>query len=295
MSSLVDNLLKKGLINPPKFLENTVQYEVMMGSFAYGVSNDMSDVDAYGFAIPPKHYIFPHLKGVIPGFDKQVQSFDQFQQHHVKDKDTKKEYDFSIYSIVKYFRLCADNNPNMIDSLFVPRRCIIHSTQVGEHVRENRKLFLHKGSWHKFKGYAYSQMHKIKIKNPEPGSKRYDMVQQYGYDLKFAYHVVRLMNEIEQILMEKDLDLERNREQLKAIRRGEWTQDQIESYFESKEKNLEELYVKSDLPHTCEEDSVKKVLLECLEIHFGNLDNCYKDNSKAVEALRQIANIYSKF
>ena len=29
---------------------------------------------------------------------------------------------------------------------------------VGNLVREKRKLFLHKGAWPKFKGYAYSQL-----------------------------------------------------------------------------------------------------------------------------------------
>jgi hypothetical protein len=57
-----------------------------------------------------------------------------------------------------------DNNPNMIDSLFVPRRCILHTTQIGEHVREYRKEFLHKGSWHKFKSYSFSQIHKLRTK-----------------------------------------------------------------------------------------------------------------------------------
>ncbi len=34
----------------------------------------------------------------------------------------------------------------MIDSLFTPWRCVMHPTQVGEVMRENRKLFLHKGA-----------------------------------------------------------------------------------------------------------------------------------------------------
>jgi hypothetical protein len=31
-------------------------------------------------------------------------------------------------------------------------------------VRDARKMFLHKGSWHKFKGYAYSQISKMSVK-----------------------------------------------------------------------------------------------------------------------------------
>ena len=171
-----------------------------------------------------------------------------------------------------------ENNPNMIDSLFVPRRCILHSTQVGEHIRESRKEFLHKGSWHKFKGYAYSQVHKMNTKEPDKSSTRFAMIKQYGFDVKFAYHVVRLLNEVEQIMVEHDLDLQRNREQLKSIRKGEWTRQQITEYFEDKEKYLEEIYLKSKLPHSPDEENIKKILLECLEMHYGSLENAIKTN-----------------
>lgn len=273
MSNLV-KMKKKGLINPPDFVHSQLQYETIMGSVSYGVSDVGSDLDIYGFCIPNKDMIFPNLKGEIFGFGRQTQRFDQFQQHHVVDKDTDKEYDFSIYSIIKYFQLCMENNPNMIDSLFTPRRCITYSTKIGEMVRENRKLFLHKGCWHKFKGYSFSQMHKMRIKNPEPESKRYKSVMLHKYDLKFAYHVVRLLGEVEQILIEHDLDLERNREQLKSIRRGEWKLEDIEEYFQTKEKELESVYLSSDLQYKPNEDKIKQLLINCLEEHFGSLKDC---------------------
>lgn len=198
--SITKKLEEKNLISPPYFLKHNIHYEVMMGSFAYGVSNDVSDIDIYGFCIPPKDFIFPHLAGHIEGFGEQKQKFEQFQQHHIKDCSNKKQYDITIFNIVKYFQLCMENNPNMIDSLFVPVNCIVHSTKIGNMVREKRKIFLHKGSWYKFKGYSYSQLHKMENKNPE-GS-RVETIQKFGYDLKFAYHVVRLLNEVEQILSE---------------------------------------------------------------------------------------------
>lgn len=250
---------------------DNVSYMTTMGSQAYGVSTDDSDLDVYGFCIPPKDLVFPHLAGEIPGFGRQIQRFEQWQEHHVTDPNKKVEYDFAVFGIVKYFQLCMENNPNMIDSLFTPRNCVIHSTAVSEIVRENRKLFLHKGSWHKFKGYAYAQMAKIRNKVNANNEKRAASIAEHGYDLKFAYHIVRLLNEVEQILVEGDLDLQRNREQLKEIRRGEWTIDQVETYFETKERNLEATYAASTLPHSPDEDAIKRLLLNCLEQHYGSL------------------------
>jgi len=291
MPSTVDRLAKRGLITPPGFLACNVHYETMMGSVAYGVAGDASDCDIYGFCTPPKDMLFPHLRGEIPGFGRQVKRFEQYQQHGIVDKDAAKTYDISVYSIVKYFQLCMENNPNMIDSLFVPQRCIVHITQLGQHVREHRHLFLHKGSFHKLKGYAYSQLHKMRTKTPRAGSKRAAAVREHGFDLKFAYHVVRLLSQAEQILEEGDLDLERNREQLKAIRRGEVTCDDIIKWASDKELQLEMLYRDSALRHSPPEDEIKQLLLECLEMHYGSLDQCLVLEDRYKEALRKIGDI----
>lgn len=290
MASRIEIAQKKGLINPPRFLPDNVHYETIMGSIAYGVSNDHSDEDIYGFCIPPKHIVFPHHAGVVYGFDDNYEKFDQYQQHHVSDKNARKEYDFTIFNIVKYFKLCAGANPNMIDSIYTPRRCVLHTTQIGEMVREKRHIFLSKKAWHTYKGYSFSQMHKMNIKNPQKDSKRYESIMKHGYDLKFAYHVVRLLNQVEQIMTEGDLDLQRNREQLKSIRRGEWEKEQITKYFESKEKELESLYNKCTvIPDRPDMPAIKQLLIDCLEQHYGSLDNMVKkDDSVYISTLKQI-------
>lgn len=156
----------------------------MMGSVAYGVSSDTSDMDIYGFCIPPKEIIFPHTAGVVFGFDNKYQKFEQFQAHHIESKDDLsgkgRIYDLNIYSIVKYFRLCADNNPNMIDSLFTPQDCVLHQTKIGQMVRENRRLFLHKGYLHKTKGYAFSQINKGDISKKYYISDMRDFEESHG-------------------------------------------------------------------------------------------------------------------
>lgn len=267
--SLIDRLHKRGLINPPPFVVNSTCYETIMGSEAYGVSSDDSDRDIYGFCVPSKDMIFPHLRGEIPGFGTQTKRFDQYQQHHIEDKQDNRMYDISIYSIVRYFQLVMENNPNGLDSLFTPQRCVIHITKIGHMVRDNRRIFLHKGCWHKFRGYSYSQLHKADIKNPI--GKRKETIEEFGVDTKFLYHVARLLQECEMILETGDLDLERDREMLKEIRRGGWTLDRMKDYFTSKEKHLEELYAKSTLPWGPDENKIKQLLLDCLEEYYGSL------------------------
>lgn len=294
---LLDKLKKKKLITPPKFLSSNTQALFIMGSSAYGVSTNDSDLDIYGWCIPPKSEIFPHLVGEIPGFGKQRARFEQYIQHGINDQDENKEYDITVYSIVKYFNLAMQGNPNMIDSLFVDDTCIIHSTPIYHKVRDNRHLFLSKIMWHKFKGYAYSQLHKASSKQAEPGSKRAALRELYGEDTKFLYHVVRLMSEVEQILSTGDLDLKEKgrREHMKAVRRGEVSREDIAKWFASKEKDLETLYHKSTLPYSPRQEEIKELLLECLEMHYQSLDDAVVRENKHEIALNQIADIINKF
>lgn len=292
---IIQDLQKRGLIQPPKWMPDNCAYITIMGSQAYAVSDGKSDEDLYGFCFPPKDMVFPHLAGEIPGFGKQLKRFDVWQQHGIKRQDNGKEYDLAIYSIVRYFHLCMENNPNMIDSLFTPDSCVKHITEVGGMVRAHRCEFLHKGAWHKFKGYAYAQVHKMEIKNPDPSSKRYASIQEHGYDVKFAYHVVRLLGEIQQILEEGDLDLTRNNEQLKAIRRGEWTMAEIVDHFKRKEVELEALYTNSKLQHSPNEPVIKGLLLGCLEHHYGSISKAVSRDTSVDAFIRDLESVIEKY
>jgi predicted nucleotidyltransferase len=292
MSSIVLQLAKRGLIKPPSYATET-QYEVLSGSISYGVSSDISDSDIVGFCIPSKEVVFPHLAGEVFRFGKEKQRFDQFQQHHIDDKESGRQYDISVYNIVRFFHLCMDNNPNMVDALFVPQRCILHITKIGHMVRDHRREFLHKGAWHRFKGYAYSQLHKARTKNPE--GKRKAIVEKFGYDVKFAYHIVRLLDEVEQILSTGDLDLERCREQCKAIRAGEVSLASIEEHFEQQSKLLEEVYQKSTLPYGPDEERIKGLLLMCLEEFYGSLDKCIVIQPNLSLLLQEMQSVIDKY
>ena len=183
-----------------------------------------------------------------------------------------------------------DGNPNMIDSLFTPRRCVLHTSPLGEKVRENRKLFLSKKVWHTFKGYAYAQMRKCQSK--EKTGKRSEIIQKYGYDIKNGYHIVRLIEEVQQILEESDLNLERNINQLKSIRRGEWSIEKIIKYFNTKEFELESLYAKSNLPHKPRKSEIKNLLIECLNYALDGVEeNIIIPKNSAIKALKDIQSI----
>lgn len=296
MASTTQQLMEKGLaLGAPPWLNTNVHYETIMGSHAYGVADTsvrdkIPDYDIYGFAIPPKEFIFKHLTGHIPGFGPEPPGFEQWQKHHIFDEDALggkgKEWDLQIFNIVKFFELCRQNNPNMIDSLFTTENCVIHCTQIGRMVRDNRKLFLSKEAWKKFRGYAHAQLKKMNDK--EPVGKRKEIVDKHGFDVKFAYHIIRLLDEAEQILLGGDIDLQRAREPMKAIRRGDWTADEVRDWAMGKEKALEVAYVQCKLPEQPPIEPIRQLLLNCLEAHYGTLENCVAQLGWAEAALKNI-------
>lgn len=385
---LLQKLRDKGLIHPPTWIPDNTVILTIMGSQSYGCHTEDSDMDIYGVAIPPKDQIFP--PGEIRYFGYQTPPIKTWVEHHVLDTDALagngREYDFSVYGIVKYFDICMGCNPNCIDSLFTPQNCVIHSTQVGDMIRENRKLFLSKACFQTFKNYAYSQTRKIATKShkgldelrdfeekhnlpkeipfedvegafnairevngqkgvflkkylnefnfgkkllnymygrkniktkihddPFPtlndaeirkyynlyliakeGSKRAEKVKTAGFDLKFAMNLVRLLNECEQILIDYDLDLQKNNEQLKAIRRGEISEQEIMAWADAKKLQLEEAYHKSTIPERPREQEIKVLLLRCLEHHYGNLGNIIQIPERHENLLREIKSMISK-
>jgi predicted nucleotidyltransferase len=295
MSSVTEKLALAGLCNPPGYVRSNTVYETVVGSVAYGVSDDLSDYDVNGFYIPPKNMLFPHLEGRILGFGKDPKPPKAYQQHHIKTE--RHEYDLNIYGIASYFHLCLENNPNMLDTLYTPRECILHSTNISEMVRERRNLFPHKKCWPKYKGYAYQQLHKMRGKNPEPGSKRALLRERYGFDVKFAYHTVRLLLEAEMIMDEHTIDIRRHREHLKAIRCGEVSQDDIFKWAAEKEAHLERAFEKSTLRAEPDREGIKQLLLDCLEHHYGDLDvlTVVRNESQAERvALREIRDLCTK-
>ena len=294
MSSIVQKLEKQGHFAPKHpFVTQTV-YEVIMGSMAYGVSRNSSDMDVYAVCVPEKSMVFPHLTGYISGFGPTPELFEVQQKHHMQMND--KEYDVNVYGIVFYFNLCAENNPNMIDSLFVPDRCVLYKSDVGDHMRSYRRKFLSKRIFDKMRGYAFSEFKKLeKGYDPVKNAKRYETVQKYGYDVKSAYHVVRLMLEAEMVLNEGDLDLEFHREQLKFVRDGGYTLAELGEWFHSKEIELTKLHTDSKLPLRANFDELRVLLYECLEMHFGTLEVAEEAGIRSAEALEKIARIVDTY
>ena len=127
----------------------------LAGSRLYGTNRPESDVDIRGVCFPPREALLG------------MQGFEQFQPkgsnavQWSKDNGFSESDDVTIYSINKFFSLCLNANPNIIELLFAPRSTRLYISASWIQVLDHRDIFLSTKVVHTFSGYAYSQLSRI--------------------------------------------------------------------------------------------------------------------------------------
>lgn len=104
-----------------------------------------------------------------------------------------------------------------------------------------------------------------KTRNPE----RYALEKKYGYDCKYAYHLVRLLRMGKEILTTGKVIVKRpDREELLAIRNGAWSYEKLIEFAETEDKSLTEYYKTSPLQHKPDSKFLNKLCMELIERSF---------------------------
>lgn len=126
----------------PSFVKDDLIFMTVAGSRMYGTNTPDSDTDLRGVCVPPRN--------VMMGFARN------FEQQVYENEDT------VVYSLMKFMKLCVDNNPNIIELLFAPEDCIRVSTPTWEKLLERRDEIISAKCYHTFSGYAHQQLARLK-------------------------------------------------------------------------------------------------------------------------------------
>ena len=110
--------------------------------------------------------------------------------------------------------------------------------------------------------------HFLKWKS-ERNKARAEMEAKFGYDGKNALHLVRLMTMGEEILSGLGVRVRRlDAEKLLKVRRGEWSFEKLEAWFEEKDKALALLMETSPLPKHPDREKINAVCIRVVEESF---------------------------
>jgi len=112
------------------------------GSTCYGLNTETSDVDFTGICMPPKDY----LLGFLRSMDQLVNS----------------KPDGCIYSIIKWFALAANANPNVLELLWIDEKYHVICEPQFKFLQTLRQAFLSTRVKDTYTGYAKQQLARIK-------------------------------------------------------------------------------------------------------------------------------------
>jgi predicted nucleotidyltransferase len=235
-------------------------YKVRTGSHMYGTRTENSDDDFTGIFIPFKDYVM--------GLKTCEQVELSTKKSSEGRRNVKEDVDFVVYSLPKFIHLCLGNNPNIIELLYAPKNCKLLETSFSRDLILNRNLFLSKRCYHTFKGYAYSQRIKLEVKKENMTGRR-ELADKFGYDTKFASHLIRLLQECAQILVEKTLSFPRPQNNLvRDIKLGKYELRWVLEKADELEKLIDVAYIESDLQHSPDIEEINKLQIQMLQDYW---------------------------
>lgn len=229
------------------------------GSVAQGTANENSDHDYMGIVIETP---------------TQVIGLEEFKTARVSDavegeKSQAGEDDVTYHSLRKFVKLAAAGNPTVGSILHLPKYEVL--TEIGDSLLENADLFRSRKAGRAYLGYVNSQ---IEALQGGRGAKRPELVEEHGYDTKFAYHAFRLAHQGIDYMVAGDPGIPLAsgvREQAIGIRSGLWALEDVLEQLHALRSVLENTLnnFRLDIPDEPDYARINKLLVSMHETYWG--------------------------
>ncbi len=213
-------------------LRDCIIYQCVIGSQAYGLANQESDIDRRGIYLPPAR-----LHWSIYGVPEQLEN-----------PDTEECY----WELQKFLNLALKANPNILECLYTP--LVEKATPLAQELLDIRSCFLSKLVYQTYNGYVLSQFKKLEQ----------DMRVHGAVKWKHAMHLIRLLLSGITVLKEGlvAVKLDNYREQLLAIRQGQMPWEEINAWRLRLHKEFESAFTATTLPECPDYERVNRYLIK---------------------------------
>ena len=181
-------------------LYERVIYRCVIGSQAYGLAEDGSDVDRRGIYLPTAD-----LHWSLYGIPEQLENH-----------ETQEAY----WELQKFLILALKANPNVLECLYTP--LIEKATPLAEELLGMKSIFLSRLVYQTYNGYVMSQFKKMQADLRNHGKVKW----------KHVMHLIRLLLSGIDVLRNGfvPVKVDVHRDQLLAIRRGEVPWENVEKW-----------------------------------------------------------------
>ena len=199
-------------------LYDRVFYRCVIGSQAYGLAGDESDVDRRGVYLPPADLHWS-LYGVPEQLENQVT-----QEHY--------------WELQRFLVLALKANPNVLECLFTP--LVETATPLAHELLGLRTMFVTRLVYQTYNGYVVSQFRKLQADLRNHGAPKW----------KHVMHLLRLLIAGATALRTGEIVVHvgEHRERLLAVRRGEVPWDEVEAWRHALHEELRTAYDGTSLP-----------------------------------------------
>jgi len=219
-------------------LFDRVAFQCVIGSRAYGLADEDSDIDRRGFFVPTasRHWS-------LNGVPEQIEC-DRTQE--------------AYWEVEKFVRLALKANPNVLECLYSP--VIERATPLAERLLDMRDGFLSKLVYQTYNGYALSQFKKIAG----------DVRNRGRVKWKHAMHLIRLLLAGIDILHTGTVPVTigKHRERLLAIKRGERTWDDVDRWRHELHAEFDQALNTTSLPDRPDFDAANDFLIDARRTAF---------------------------
>lgn len=209
-----------------------VVLQCVVGSRAYGLEHENSDVDRRGIYQAPAH-----IHWSLYGVPEQIEN---------------KITDECYWELQKFITLALKANPNVLEVLYTP--LVEHVSGVGEMILEQRELFLSQLVYQTFSRYVMSQFKKL--------SNRIERGDEIRW--KHAMHLIRLLLSGKTILKEGfvPVRVEKYRDKLCEIRDGHMPWEAVDVWRLELHRQFDDAFAKTKLPERPDYVAINTLLIE---------------------------------
>lgn len=236
----------------------------LVGSTVHGlVLGGTDDRDEMGVCIEPRRYVVGFGK-----FEQWVYRSAAEREGHAGARSHAGDLDLTIYSLRKWARLALQGNPTVLLLLYLPDDALVIRTSVGEQLQKLAPAFASRHAGKRFLGYLEAQRQRLVGERGQRDVNRVELIEQFGYDTKYAMHMLRLGYQGVEFLESGRLSLpvrEPVRSHLMDIRRGRGNLAEVLEECIQLELRLASLLDSSPLPPEPDVGTVECFVMDTYE------------------------------
>ncbi len=217
-------------------LHERIIYRCVIGSRAYGLEDDQSDTDRRGIYLPTAE-----MHWSLYGVPEQLEN-----------EETQEAY----WEIQKFIILALKANPNALECLYSP--IVEMASPLAQELLEMREAFLSKLVFQTYSGYVASQFKKMQS----------DLRNQGSVKWKHVMHLVRLLISGIDVLREGQVTVRvgEARERLLAIKRGEVSFEEADSWRKRLQVDFEQAFQRTMLPERPDYNRANEFLIRARKL-----------------------------